>query len=71
MTPEPPTPDHDISKAAAAFGRLGGSVKSDRKTAAARKNARLGGLAKSANRAKASAENGKKGGRPRKPKLEV
>ena len=72
MTPESPTPDHDLAKsAAAAFGRLGGSVKSEAKAAAARKNARLGGLAKSANRAKASAENGKKGGRPRKPRPEA
>jgi len=31
----------DIQKAAAALGRKGGSVKSERKTAAARKNAKL------------------------------
>jgi len=69
MTESPTPEDHELARsAAAAFGRLGGSVKSDRKAAAARKNARLGGLAKSAARAKASAENGKKGGRPRKVK---
>ena len=53
------------------MGKKGGSVKSEKKTAAVRKNAKLGGLAKSEKKAASSVENGKKGGRPRKQKPEA
>ena len=54
---------------AALLGRKGGAVKSERKTAAVRRNGRKGGLkggpARSEQKAAAARENGKKGGRPR------
>jgi len=57
-----------VAAAASLMGKKGGSVKTERKIAGARKGGKLGGSVKSEKKARSSAENGKKGGRPRKPK---